>query len=360
MIENSFFFILTIGCGLLCLGALGLIVLVIIILAVTRPSSSGQPPKAPPALSKTNSEPYLPPIHIAGGPGEWQQLLEVLNLELGDTVEKIEAKAYTMIQVIRGIEAAVYIPLWVLSEAGKLNAQGLDPDHPAARFSALCQQNAQAWDADSKSMRTACLEKGEDNSQSLECVITGIIEWLRRADELPAAFLLALQNSPPKLADNLQRLRPQIDRLIHLRTRLIQRDISWLAEVPRTTFVDVDEVQRRFSDHFRPLGQPVIIPREDIIQRRSGRLPVDRVTDVSYSFGHYRGFECIKFQVRVKTSSRPVKTNWLLLSTWLTIKLAPFVCEYCGFPVEGQSWTCSECGYDILYHATHPANENQV
>ncbi len=354
MTENALFLILTVGCGLLCLGVLGLIVLVIIILAVTRPSTPKQPSKAPPVHSKTNSEPYLPPIHIQGGPGEWQQLLDVLNLELGDTVEKIEAKAYTMIQAIRGIESAIYTPLWVLSEAGKLNAQDLDPDHPAALFAALCQQNMQAWDADFQGMRTACLEKGEENSQSLECVVAGVVDWLQRVDALPEAFSQALKNSQPDLAANLQRIHPQIDRLGELRAHLSQRDISWLAEVPRTNFVDADEVQRRFSDHFRPLGQPVLIPREDIIKRRSGRLQANPVTDVFYSFDHYRGFECLKFRVRVKTSSRPVQTNWLLLSTWLTIKLAPFVCEYCGEAVDGQSWTCSECGYDILYHATHP------
>ena len=350
------FLLFALLCSLLCLGFLGLILAMLIRLGRKQqpPQSADHGKKKAP--DSADNEPYLPIINIRGGPDEWQELLSKLNLQTGDTTQTIEAKAYVMVQTIRSIETACYMPLWVLSTSASAAANGLDAANPIHPFAVMCQQAVQDWESDIQKLRSACLERGTDNAVTLECIVSEIVDWLARleslADGLPAASA-EYQGD----ADTLKSLQNQLNHLLDRRECLRQRDFSWLSGLPRTTFVNVDELQRTFSDHFKPLGQPALIPREDIIARRGGEMQVNPVTRVTYSFGWYRDFECLQFQVKVTTytGARPVLTNWRLLSTLETIKLAPYVCEYCGDAVEGQSWTCSECGYDILYHATHPA-----
>jgi DNA-directed RNA polymerase subunit RPC12/RpoP len=349
----------TIWCGLLCLGSLGIILALLIHLGrKSRPGHSPDQGKVKGSNSADN-EPYLPLIHVRGGPDEWPELLGKLNLQTGDTTPIIEAKAYVMVQTIRSIDAAFSGSLLILSASASAAADGLDAEHPLHPFADKCRQTAQDWETDIPALRTACLEKGTDNSVTLECLVTGMVDWLARLDPLAGGIPVS-STTHPIAGDVLDSLLNQLHHLLRLRECLRQRDFSWLVGLPRATFVNLDELQRTFSDHFKPLGQPAIIPREDILARRAGRLQVNPVTQVSYSFGRYRDYECLQFKIKVTThaGAHPVTTNWRLLSTLQTIKLAPYICEYCGDAVEGQSWTCSECGYDILYHATHPEPAN--
>jgi len=349
------FLLFALLCGLPGLGFLGLILVILIRLGrkhqPTQSANQGKK-KAP---HSANNEPYLPIINVRGGPDEWQELLSKLNLQTGETKQTIEAKAYVMVQTIRSIESAFYMSLWVLSKSASAAADGLDEANPIHLFAEMCQQAAQDWEVDVQKLRSACLERGIDNAVALECIVSAIVDWLERLESL-ADKLSAVSAERQEDTATLKSLQNQLNHLLDRRECLRQRDFSWLAGLPRTTFVNVDELQRTFSDHFKPLGQPAMIPSEDIIARRSGKMQVNPVTQVTYSFGWYRDFDCLEFQIKVVTyaGARPVITNWRLLSTLQTIKLAPYVCEYCGDAVEGQSWTCSECGYDILYHATHP------